>query len=209
MEDDRLVINQLNPHQVSVNSSDITLTIICGGQASRMLGINKPLWPITHNGVARAMVDHVIAATDIDRILISANQCQAQYAQRALVITDAELAIDGAGPLMGILAGLRYAQTSWLLICPGDTPYLQAGWHRPLLEHMHSAPTVDAAVIHDGERRQPLHALLRTPLESNLTDYLDSGGRSALGWLDTLNTAEISANAPGQFRSINRFDDLL
>ena len=88
--------------------------------------------------------DHVIEATDIERVLVSANQCQAQYAQRAPVITDAELAIDGAGPLMGILAGLRYAQTSWLLVCPGDTPYLHAGWYRPLLDHVKGAPTVDA-----------------------------------------------------------------
>ena len=203
------MINKLDPHQVSVNSSDITLTILCGGQASRMLGINKPLWPVTHNGVARAMVDHVIAATDIDRILVSANQCQAQYAQRAPVITDAELAVDGAGPLMGVLAGLRYAQTSWLLICPGDTPYLHAGWYSALLSHIKSAPTIDAAVIHDGDRRQPLHALLRSNLEANLTAYLRRGGRSVLGWLSELQTAEIPVSSPRQFRSVNRFDDLL
>lgn len=203
------MINKLDPHQVSVNSSDITLTILCGGQASRMLGINKPLWPVTHNGVARAMVDHVIAATDIDRILVSANQCQAQYAQRAPVITDAELAVDGAGPLMGVLAGLRYAQTSWLLICPGDTPYLHAGWYRALLNHIKSAPTVDAAVIHDGDRRQPLHALLRSNLEANLTAYLRRGGRSVVGWLSEVQTAEIPVSSPHQFRSVNRFDDLL
>ena len=203
------MINKLNPHQVSVNSFDITLAILCGGQASRMLGINKPLWPVTHNGVARAMVDHVIAATDIDRILLSANQCQAQYAQRARVITDAELAVDGTGPLMGVLAGLRYAQTSWMLICPGDTPYLHAGWYRALLNHMNGAPTDDAAVIHDGDRCQPLHALLRSNLESNLTAYLRRGGRSVQGWLSELQTAEIPVSSPRQFRSVNRFNDLL
>ena len=203
------MINKLDPHKVSVNSSDITLTILCGGQASRMLGINKPLWPVTHNGIARAMVDHVIAATDIDRILVSANQCQAQYAQRAPVIADAELAVDGAGPLMGVLAGLRYAQTSWLLTCPGDTPYLHAGWYRALLNHIKGAPTDDAAVIHDGDRCQPLHALLRSNLEANLTAYLRRGGRSVQGWLSELQTAEIPVSSPRQFRSVNRFDDLL
>jgi len=203
------MINKLNPHQISVNSSDITLIVLCGGQASRMLGINKALWPVTHNGVAQAMVDHVIAATDIERVLVSANQCQAQYAQRAPVITDAELAIDGAGPLMGILAGLRYAQTSWLLVCPGDTPYLHAGWYRPLLDHVKGAPTVDAAVIHDGDRRQPLHALLRSHLATNLTGYLGRGGRSVLGWLSELHTADIPIDSPRQLRSVNRFDDLL
>lgn len=173
-----------------------------------MLGINKPLWPVTHNGVAQTMVDHVIAATDIDRVLVSANQCQAQYAQRAPVITDAELAVDAAGPLLGVLAGLRYAQTSWLLICPGDTPYLQPGWYRALVERVNNAPAVEAAVIHDGDRQQPLHALLHCDLESNLTDYLRRGSRSVLGWLKQLNTAEIPANSPHQFRSVNRFDDL-
>ncbi|MFL2517467.1 MAG: molybdenum cofactor guanylyltransferase [Candidatus Azotimanducaceae bacterium] len=203
------MINKLNPHQVSVNSFDITLAILCGGQASRMLGINKPLWPITHNSTQRAMVDHIIAAANIDRVLISANQSLSQYAQRGSVITDAELGLNGAGPLMGVLAGLRYAQTPWLLICPGDTPFLEFGWHQGLVESIGRAPHVDAAVIHDGVRRQPLHALLRVQLESSLTDYLARGERSALGWLDTLHTADISVNAPGQFRSVNRFDDLL
>ena len=133
---------------------------------------------------------------------------QAQYAQRAPVITDAELAVDGAGPLMGVLAGLRYAQTSWLLICPGDTPYLHAGWYGALLNHIKGAPTDDAAVIHDGNRCQPLHALLRSNLESNLTAYLRRGGRSVQGWLSELQTAEIPVSSPRQFRSVNRFDDL-
>ena len=34
--------------------------------------------------------------------------------------------------LLGVLAGLRSAQTEWLLVCPGDMPYLEQGWHEAI-----------------------------------------------------------------------------
>jgi molybdopterin-guanine dinucleotide biosynthesis protein A len=174
-----------------------------------MLGVNKPLWPVTHNGIRQSMIDHVIGATaDVESVLISANSNLAQYTQRGLVISDAQQQLTGAGPLAGILAGLRYATTPWLLICPGDTPYLRSGWHHALRKRRHDSPEIDAVVVHDGERLQPLHLLLRTNLESHLDDHIGRGHRSAWGWLESLNTAEVAFSDPEQFRSVNRFADL-
>ena len=174
-----------------------------------MLGVNKPLWPVTHNGIRQSMLDHVISATaDISPVLISANQNLTQYMQRGAVITDARQKLAGAGPLAGILAGLRYATTPWLLICPGDTPYLRSGWHQALKQRGEDAPKIDAVVVHDGLRLQPLHLLLRTHLESHLADHIARGHRSVWGWLESLNTAEVAFSNPEQFRSVNRFADL-
>ena len=191
-----------------MHSRDITLVILCGGTASRMLGVNKPMWPVTHNGIRQSMIDHVIDATgNVGSILISANHNLAQYKQRGAVISDAQQ-LTGAGPLAGILAGLRYATTPWLLICPGDTPYLRSGWHQALKQRAEAAPEIDAVVVHDGLRLQPLHLLLRTHLESHLADYVARGHRSAWGWLESLNTAEVAFSDSEQFRSVNRFADL-
>ena len=174
-----------------------------------MLGVNKPLWPVTHGGTRQSMIDHVIGATaDVRSVLISANQNLTQYMQRGAVITDAHQKLAGAGPLAGILAGLRYATTPWLLICPGDTPYLRSGWHQALRKRGHDSPEIDAVVVHDGERLQPLHLLLRTNLEPHLAEHIARGHRSAWGWLKSLNTAEVAFSEPEQFRSVNRFADL-
>ena len=51
--------------------------------------------------------------------------------------------------------------------------------------------------------------LLRSNLATNLTGYLGRGGRSVLGWLSELHTADIPTDSPRQLRSVNRFDDLL
>lgn len=174
-----------------------------------MLGVNKPLWPVTHNGIRQSMIDHVIGATaNVESVLISANSDLAQYTQRGLVISDAQQQLTGAGPLAGILAGLRYATTPWLLICPGDTPYLRYGWHQALRKRGQDLPEIDAVVAHDGERLQPLHLLLRTNLEPHLAEHIARGHRSAWSWLESLNTAEVIFSEPQQFRSVNRFADL-
>ena len=155
------------------------------------------------------MIDHIIGATaDVGSVLISANQNLNQYTQRGTVITDAQQKLAGTGPLAGVLAGLRYATTPWLLICPGDTPYLRSGWHQALKQRAEAAPEIDAVVVHDGLRLQPLHLLLRTHLESHLADYVARGHRSAWGWLESLNTAEVAFSDSEQFRSVNRFADL-
>ena len=174
-----------------------------------MLGVAKPLWPLAHNGTRQAMVDHVITATqDVGSVVINANKNLAHYAQRGPVITDEHPRLPGAGPLAGILAGLRYATTPWLLVCPADTPYLRYGWHHALQQRADEAPEIEAVVVHDGERLQPLHLLLRTHLESQLANHIARGHRSAWGWLDSLNTAAVACAEPEQFRSVNRFADL-
>ena len=155
------------------------------------------------------MIDHVIDATgNVGSILISANHTVEQYKQRGAVISDAQQQLDEAGPLAGILAGLRYATTPWLLICPGDTPYLRSEWHQALTQRGGDAPEVDAVAVQDGLRLQPLHLLLRTHLESHLADHIARGHRSAWGWLENLNTAEVTFSDSEQFRSVNHFTDL-
>ncbi len=71
-------------------------------------------------------------------------------------VTDA---IDGAGPLAGILAGLAAATTPWLLVVAGDMPYLDGA----LIDRMVGGATddVDAVGIRIDDLPEPLFCLLR------------------------------------------------
>ncbi len=97
--------------------TDITALVLCGGAATRMGGVDKPLQLIEKAGLALPMLDHVIATfPSHSPLLISANRSIATYQRRGSVITDGEQV--GSGPLLGVLAGLSSAETEWLLVCP-------------------------------------------------------------------------------------------
>ena len=114
-----------------IAEKDITALILCGGAATRMGGLDKPLQMTEKAGLVLPMLDHVIATLPANAPrLISANRSLDAYALRGCVITDGEQ--KGSGPLLGVLAGLRSAQTEWLLVCPGDMPYLEQGWHEAI-----------------------------------------------------------------------------
>ena len=114
------------------------------------------------------------------------------YAPRGRVVTDTELNVAAEGPLMGVLAGLRAARTPWLLTCPGDTPYLHMNWHHALVAQALSTNTQSPAfTVHDGERLQPLHTLVRAQAHDHLLAYLAAGKRSAIGWLNAWNTVPV------------------
>jgi molybdopterin-guanine dinucleotide biosynthesis protein A len=114
-----------------IAEKDITALILCGGAATRMGGVDKPLQMTEKAGLVLPMLDHVIATLPANApLLISANRSLDAYALRGSVIKDSEQ--KGSGPLLGVLAGLRSAQTEWLLVCPGDMPYLELGWHEAI-----------------------------------------------------------------------------
>lgn len=175
-----------------------------------MQGADKPLLLTLHNGEQKPMIDHVIAAaSDVSEIIVSANRSLMDYALRGRVVTDTELNVAGEGPLMGVLAGLRAARTPWLLTCPGDSPYLDMNWHHALVAQALSTNTQSPAfTVHDGERLQPLHTLVRAQAHDNLLAFLAAGKRSAIGWLNALNTVPVHYQPTAAFTSVNREEDL-
>ena len=210
-----------------LEETDITVLVLCGGAATRMGGVDKPLQLIAKAGVTLTMLDHVIATLSTHSpLIISANRSIAKYQRRGPVVTDGPEV--GSGPLLGILAGLKHAQTEWLLVCPGDMRFLRQGWQEPIRQAVKQNPKkdpvqgneqtgeqggkktrqLDSAVIHDGTRLQPLLCLVRTSCAESLQVYLQAGGVSVHRWLATLHCAIVSHNNTGQFLNINTLAEL-
>jgi len=151
--------------------------VLAGGLGRRMQQRDKGLLLFNH----RPLVSYALAAMAplVDELLISANRNQADYSQFGYpVVGDASQAFDG--PLAGILAAMRTAHNPVLLVAPCDSPLVKAEHMQRLVLALND--DAEIAVAFDGERLHPVFAALKTGLQADLHDYLQSGERKLQSW---------------------------
>jgi molybdopterin-guanine dinucleotide biosynthesis protein A len=201
-----------------IDRAAITGVILCGGDARRLDGVDKPLLPLGD----RPLVAHVHErlAPQVARVLVSANRSRDAYAAYGdAVVPDA---VPGRGPLGGlatILASPSLCATPHLFACPGDAPFLDPSLVSRLAHALEDADA-DAAIPHDGARAQHVFLLLRVhaaPQRAghpahrppSASAYLDTGARSVHGWLATRRLVVVDATdlAPS-FVNVNTPRDL-
>ena len=156
----------------------VTGVILAGGRATRMGGADKGLIAVNGKPMITWVID--VLRPQVAGILLNANRNLDQY--RALgypVIDDGDR--EFRGPLAGIASGLRAATTRYVAFAPCDSPLVCDDLVPRLYAALSSAGT-RIAVAHDGERLQPVFALLETALLDDLIRYLDSGERKIDRW---------------------------
>lgn len=156
----------------------VTAVILAGGQGQRMGGQDKG-WVVFRD---KPMIQHVIEQVQpqVDNIIINANRSHERYQMLGFQVI--EDGVDGFhGPLMGMLTGLKHTASDWVLFVPCDTPMLPEN----LAEKLYQAAIdsgADVAVAHDGERLQPVIALLHKSLLPSLEIWLEEGKRKIDRW---------------------------
>lgn len=182
----------------------VGLIVLCGGGARRMGGVDKPLEKLAGQPLAGWVLERL--APHVDDVVISANRHRSRYRRlwpKAKVVADA---IPDAGPLAGVAAGCAALSTPLVLLCPGDAPLVSPAYLPEMLAVLGSA---DAVVPHDGERLQPLFALLRRSAADDLTLRLEQGLRRVDEWLADLDVIRIDASTnPAAFVNVNRTEEL-
>lgn len=177
----------------------VTGIILAGGRGQRMGGEDKGLVALA----GRPMAAHVLAALapQVDTILISANRNVATYEAFGYpVIRDSEA--DFQGPLAGMAAALKRVDTRLALFVPCDAPCLPAD----LAARLDAALDADtpAACVHDGERLQPAHALVRRELAPALEAAVAAGERRIAHWLRQVGAASVDfSDQPEAFLNVN------
>jgi len=122
------------------------------------------------------------------------------------VVTDANR--DFLGPLAGIASGLAAARSDWVAIVPCDSPFLDAQCVQRLASARNEGEHIDIVVAHDGERIQPVFALIRRRLAGSLDAYLKSGGRKIDQWYGQQRMRLVDfSDIPDNFLNINRPED--
>jgi molybdopterin-guanine dinucleotide biosynthesis protein A len=183
----------------------VTAVVLAGGKARRMGGEDKGLVEIA----GRPMVSFVIDAMrpQVSGVVLNANRNQARYGEFGCpVIADRDQ--DYRGPLAGIARGMEFAATRYVVVVPCDSPLVADD----LVCRLHaalSAAGTPIAAAHDGDRLQPVFALLECSLCDDLNRYLAGGGRKIDRWYDACGyaTADCS-DAPDTFLNINTPADM-
>ena len=161
---------------------DITAVVLAGGRARRMGGEDKGLIEVA----GKPMVTHTIDVLrpQAAEIIVNANRNADTY--RAVtgcrVITDI---VGGfAGPLAGMASALEASATRLLLTAPCDSPLVTVELG-PRLHAAMAHANAEIAVAHDGERMQPVFALLTRSLLPDLLAFLRTGERKIDTWYAT------------------------
>lgn len=191
--------------------------ILCGGRATRMGGVDKPLQLFD----GRPLIEHVldrIAPQTAGRVLISANRHLDDYRRYGhAVLTDT--LPDFPGPLAGLLAGLAALRDDpgdeWLLVVSGDSPWLPIDLAARLHASLGSAHSAAMALGREapGEplRSQPLASLIHRRHRDALAAALAGGERRVEGWLRTLPLVCVPFDRPedgSAFANINDRSEL-
>lgn len=156
----------------------ITGGILAGGLARRMGGEDKGLVMLS----GRPMIAYVIdtLAPQTGALVINANRNQERYREFGLPVIADRLG-DFSGPLAGMASVMAHADTPYVLMVPCDSPLLPLNLAQRLYHGLKEADA-EIAVVHDGERMQPVFALLQRSLLTSLQHYLDEGGRKIDHW---------------------------
>jgi molybdopterin-guanine dinucleotide biosynthesis protein A len=167
----------------------VTGVLLAGGQSRRMGGGDKSLLPL--GGVA--MLSHVIERLrpQVGWLVLNANGDPSRFAGFGLpVVADT---LEGfAGPLAGVLAGMRWSEREapearWIVTAASDTPFLP----RDLVARFITAATgADRVIVlaRSAGRTHPVFGLWPVALADDLEAALAAGTRKILAWTERHDT---------------------
>jgi molybdopterin-guanine dinucleotide biosynthesis protein A len=193
------------PAPASLPDSRITGVVLAGGLARRMGGRDKGLIECAGRPLTAYALDALRVVAP--RVLVNANRHLEEYGCfGAPVIPDASG--DFSGPLAGMLAALRAAETPYVLVIPCDCPLLRGAWLNRLIERR-DKENAQIAVAHDGMRLNPVFALLDRHLEPDLAAYLARGERKIDLWMQRHRLAVVDySDHPELFLNANTPEEL-
>jgi molybdenum cofactor guanylyltransferase len=191
------MMNQLDSQQISA-------VILAGGMGRRMGGQDKGQLEL--NG--RPLIEYVLETIrpQVKTILINANRHQAEYARYGYTVVP-DLLQGYQGPLAGFASGIRAATTSYIVTLPCDGPFSPPDLVARLATAL-DKQDADIAVAHDGERLQPVYALLPVRLSASLESFLAAGERKIDLWYAKHKMVRVDfSDVANTFRNINTPQD--
>ena len=157
--------------------------LLAGGQSRRMGGGDKCLRELA----GKPMLQHVIDrfGPQVGGLVINANGDPERFAPFDLPVV-ADTVAGFAGPLAGVLAGMRWAAghspaARWVATVSTDAPFLPLDLVSRLLAAIEGRPAPIALAASGGEVH-PVIGLWPVALADNLESALQEGVRKVLDW---------------------------
>ncbi len=186
-----------------IRHENITAVILAGGRARRMEEHDKGLVALN----ARPMIEYVLDAVSaqVGRVIISANRNLSAYERYGYPVLQDQVG-GFAGPLAGIERALATAGSPYLLCVPCDSPTPPSDLASRLIAALAPTPA-NLAIAHDGQRLQPLFALLRTDCHTGLCEALNRGIRKTRHWMTKQTHIVVDfSDQPQAFDNLNTFE---
>ncbi len=189
----------------NIEKNHITAVILAGGRGRRFEGRDKGLIEYKQCPI----IEHVIKAIapQVAGIMINANRSEAVYANYGYPVINDELS-GFQGPLAGFATAMKHVSSPFVLILPCDGPFISADYVRRMAVTL-SDEQAELAVAYDGDRMQPVHALLPVTLLKSLNDFLASGERKIDRWYLQHQVEMVDfSDSPNLFLNINTLEEL-
>ncbi len=183
-----------------VQPTEITAVILAGGRGRRMGGKDKGL--VKLNGAP--LIEHVLSAVSpqVGQLVINANRNIEEYQRYGFPVVSDAMA-DYQGPLAGFASTMAAAETDYIVTIPCDSPLPPADLVQRLV-HALQSENAELAVAHDGERLQPVFALIQVSLLPSLQEFLQRGDRKIDLWYAQHKMAKADfSDTPETFLNIN------
>lgn len=182
----------------------VSALILAGGKATRLGGIAKHEIVVDGSTIFERQV--AVLAPSVREILVSSPRDIPGYR----TVHDA---VEGAGPLSGIAAGLAACTTRWLLVVAGDMPYLTSDLIEALIYATdETAEPIDAVGVKSANGLpEPLLCALNVRIRPIVEARLAAKRYKASGlFTDEGLTVRWLTDAPGAaLRNINSPEDLV
>ena len=189
---------------MSIRTRDITAVVLAGGQGRRMGGQDKGLIEINGKALVAILVDQL--KQQISSILINANRNLERYQAMGYPVVSDQLS-DYQGPLAGFACAMTAVDTEFILTLPCDGPSLATDYVARFIASQ-ARTGAPICVADDGERLQPVHALIKVDLLSSLNAFLDSGDRKIDRWYAMHDFVQTDfSDCADMFRNINTPSD--
>ena len=185
---------------MNIDHKDITAVILEGGQGRRMGGLDKGLIEFDGKPLAALLVDS-LRQQGVD-IVINANRNHVRYQRFGCPVVSDQLA-DYQGPLAGFASAMSAVDCTFILTLPCDGPLLVDDYvARFIASYENNGAAVQVAF--DGDRLQPVHAMIKVDLLPSLTNFLDNGDRKIDRWYAQHDYARVDfSDCANMFRNIN------
>jgi molybdenum cofactor guanylyltransferase len=192
---------------MTIQNTDITAVILAGGMGRRMGGLDKGLIEFDGRLLVEILIDK-LQKQNVN-IVINANRNQSIYEGYGFPVISDELS-DYQGPLAGFASAMSAVDRQYILTLPCDSPLLSDQYVARFIE-CHNLPENKydpISVAHDGERLQPVHALINVDLLESLNTFLDSEDRKIDRWYaqHQFNRVDFS-DQRNMFKNINTPED--
>jgi len=193
------------------DAASVTGWVLSGGEGRRMGGQDKGLLPWQGHAMAWQVAQRL--TPQVTTLSINANRHLDQYRAWPWTVTPDQPELPTHfGPLVGILTGLRHAQTPWLQLAPCDSPQLPTDLVTRLLTAALEA-NVDVAVpftvdADQTERHHWTSALIRVSLADSLAQAVAQSRAQVRLWMTQQRWTSVCFARDDEFANINTPGDL-